>query len=80
VITTYDGIDIVVSNNTIYTNAVKVITAHEFIRSQYDIGLGYDQPYDKAVKIIRETESIEEIAGINPLTCSTGIRQKLVDY
>jgi small-conductance mechanosensitive channel len=68
VITTYDGIDIVVPNNTIYTNAVKVITAHEFIRSQYDIGLGYDQPYDKAVKIIRETlESIEEIAQDKPI-------------
>lgn len=68
VITTYDGIDIVVPNNEIYTNAVKVITAHDFIRSQYDLGLGYDQNYDKAVKTIRETlESIEGIAQDKPI-------------
>jgi len=68
VITTYDGIDIVVPNNTIYTNAVKVITAHDYIRSQYDLGLGYDQPYDEAVKIIRETlQGIEGIAQDQPI-------------
>jgi len=68
VITTYDGIDIVVPNNDIYTNAVKVITAHDYIRSQYDLGLGYDQPYDKAVKALRETlESIEGIAQDKPI-------------
>ncbi|BAO55577.1 mechanosensitive ion channel family protein [Nonlabens marinus] len=68
VITTYDGIDIVVPNNDIYTNAVKVITAHNYVRSQYDLGLGYDQPYEKAVKIIRETlQSIEGIAQDKPI-------------
>ncbi|SCX89327.1 Mechanosensitive ion channel [Nonlabens sp. Hel1_33_55] len=68
VITTYDGIDIVVPNNTIYTNAVKVITAHDYIRSQYDLGLGYDQPYDEAVKILRETlQSIDGIAQDKPI-------------
>ncbi|MGJ8685381.1 MAG: mechanosensitive ion channel family protein [Nonlabens sp.] len=68
IITTYDGIDIVVPNNDIYTNAVKVITAHDHIRSQYDIGLGYDQPYDEAVKVLRETlESIEGIAQDKPI-------------
>ncbi len=68
VITTYDGIDIVVPNNDIYTNAVKVITAHDFIRSQYDLGLGYDQPYDEAVKILRETlQGIEGIAQDKPI-------------
>ncbi len=68
VITTYDGIDIVVPNNEIYTNAVKVITAHEYIRSQYDLGLGYDQDYDKAVKILRETlEGIDGIVKDKPI-------------
>jgi small-conductance mechanosensitive channel len=68
IITTYDGIDIVVPNNEIYTNAVKVITAHDYIRSQYDLGLGYDQPYDEAVKILRETlESIDGIAQDKPI-------------
>ncbi|MGB3590706.1 MAG: mechanosensitive ion channel family protein [Nonlabens sp.] len=63
IITTYDGIDIVVPNNEIYTTAVKVITAHDYIRSQYDLGLGYDQDYSKAVKVLRET--LESIDGIN---------------
>lgn len=68
VITTYDGIDIVVPNNEIYTNAVKVITAHNYIRSQYDLGLGYDQPYEKAVKILRETlENTEGVAQDKPI-------------
>jgi small-conductance mechanosensitive channel len=68
VITTYDGIDIVVPNNEIYTNAVKVITAHDYIRSQYDLGLGYDQPYDKAVKILRETlENTEGVVKDKPI-------------
>lgn len=68
VITTYDGIDIVVPNNDIYTNAVKVITAHDYIRSQYDLGLGYDQDYDKAVNKLRETlESIDGIAQDKPI-------------
>lgn len=68
VITTYDGIDIVVPNNEIYTNAVKVITAHNYIRSQYDLGLGYDQPYEKAVKILRETlEKTEGVAQDKPI-------------
>ncbi len=68
VITTYDGIDIVVPNNDIYTNAVKVITAHKLIRSQYDLGLGYDQDYKKAVQVLRETlESIEGIEQDKPI-------------
>ena len=63
VITTYDGQDVVIPNGDIYTNAVQVKTAHELIRSQYDLGLGYDQDRDKAMKILRET--IKGIEGVN---------------
>lgn len=63
IIRQYDGQRIVVPNSEIYTNSVKVITANELIRSQYDIGLGYDQDREKAFKILRET--IENTTGVS---------------
>ncbi|CAL67522.1 mechanosensitive ion channel family protein [Christiangramia forsetii] len=63
IITTYDGQDVVIPNGDIYTNAVQVKTAHHLIRSQYDLGLGYDQDRNKAMKILRDT--IEGIEGVN---------------
>lgn len=62
IITTYDGQRVVIPNNTVYNNSVKVITAHEFIRSQYDVGLGYDEDYMAAMKILKET--IEKVEGV----------------
>ncbi|MBT8326000.1 MAG: mechanosensitive ion channel family protein [Winogradskyella sp.] len=62
-IRTYDGQIVVIPNSEIYTNAVKVITANELIRSQYDVGLGYDQDREKAMRILRET--IEGIEGVD---------------
>lgn len=63
IIRQYDGQRIVVPNSEIYTNAVKVITANELIRSQYDIGLGYDQPREEAFEILRKT--IKETNGVS---------------
>ena len=45
IITTYDGQRVVIPNNTVYNNSVKVKTAHDYIRSQYDVGVGYDENY-----------------------------------
>lgn len=53
IIKTYDGQRIVVPNSDIYTNAVLVKTAHEFRRSQYDIGIGYADDIDAARDVIR---------------------------
>ena len=63
IIRQYNGKRIVVPNSEIYTNSVKVITANELIRSQYDIGLGYDQDRDKAMQILKET--IENTEGVS---------------
>ena len=63
IIRQYDGQRIVVPNSEIYTNSIKVITANELIRSQYDIGLGYDQPREKAFEILRKT--IENTKGVS---------------
>ena len=62
-IRTYDGQVVVMPNSQIYTNAVKVITANELIRSQYDVGVGYDQDRNKAMKVLKET--IEKIDGVD---------------
>jgi small-conductance mechanosensitive channel len=62
IIRQYNGKRIVVPNSEIYTNSVKVITANELIRSQYDVGVGYDQDRDQAMKILRET--IEKTEGV----------------
>lgn len=62
IIKTYDGKRVVIPNNTVYNNSVTVNTAHEFIRSQYDVGLGYDENYMEAMKILKET--IEKVDGV----------------
>ena len=62
IITTYDGKRVVIPNNTVYNDSVTVITAHEFIRSQYDIGLGYDEDYMGAMKILKET--VSQVKGV----------------
>lgn len=62
IIKTYDGQRVVIPNNTVYNTSVVVKTAHEYIRSQYDIGLGYDEDYMKAMEILKQT--IEKIDGV----------------
>lgn len=68
IITTYDGKRVVIPNNTVYNNSVTVITAHDLIRSQYDVGLGYDENYMEAMKILKETvENIEGVSSEKPV-------------
>ncbi|RDK87111.1 mechanosensitive ion channel family protein [Marinirhabdus gelatinilytica] len=62
IIKTYDGQRVVIPNNTVYNTSVVVKTAHEYIRSQYDVGLGYDENYMEAMKILKET--IEKVEGV----------------
>ncbi len=71
IIKTYDGKRIVIPNNQIYTNSVKVNTAYEFIRSQYDIGVGYGDDMDEAIEVLKKSlqgiEGVEEEKGIDVL-------------
>ncbi|QNM85887.1 mechanosensitive ion channel family protein [Polaribacter pectinis] len=68
IIRQYNGKRIVVPNSEIYTNSVKVITANDLIRSQYDIGLGYDQDREKAMQILKETiENTEGVSSEKPV-------------
>jgi len=53
-IRTYDGTRIVIPNAELFTNSVKVNTAFEKRRLQYDIGIGYGDNIATAKKIILE--------------------------
>lgn len=64
----YDGQEVVIPNSTIYTSSVRVITSNQLIRSQYDIGVGYDQDYQKAIEVIRKTlNAIEGVSKDKPI-------------
>lgn len=68
IITTYDGQRVVIPNNTVYNTSVVVKTAHDLIRSQYDVGLGYDENYMEAMKILKETiENVEGVSSEKPV-------------
>jgi len=62
IIRTYAGERIVIPNNQIYTNPVKVKTAHEIRRSQYDIGIGYGDDMDAAIEVLKK--AVSEVEGI----------------
>ena len=51
-IRTYDGSRIVIPNAELFTNSVKVNTAFEKRRLQYDIGIGYGDSIEEAKEII----------------------------
>ena len=51
-IRTYDGTKIVIPNAELFTNSVKVNTAFEKRRLQYDIGIGYGDDIAEAKEII----------------------------
>lgn len=51
---TYDGRSVVIPNSDIYTDKVTVNTAFKQRRSQYDIGIGCNDDWDKAKALILE--------------------------
>lgn len=51
-IRTYDGSRIVIPNAELFTNSVKVNTAFEKRRLQYDIGIGYGDDIEAAKRVI----------------------------
>ncbi|MGB5853861.1 MAG: mechanosensitive ion channel family protein [Oceanisphaera sp.] len=62
IIKTYDGQRIVIPNSDIYTNAVRVLTAHDYRRSQYDVGIGYDDDIDQACQLL--TAAVAKVAQV----------------
>ena len=62
IVRTYDGMNAVIPNSEIYTNALLVKTANEARRSEYDVGIGYGDNMDNAVSELQSMlESIEGV-------------------
>jgi len=58
----YDGRRAVIPNSKLFTESVIVNTAHDVMRSEYDVGIGYDEDIEIARAAI--TDAIREIEGI----------------
>ena len=57
---TYDGRRIVIPNSNLFTDSVKVNTAREHRRSQYDVGIGYGDDINTAKDVI-----LKAVEGVN---------------
>ena len=72
IIKQYNNEQVVIPNSDIYTNAVKVKTANQLIRSQYDVGIGYNDSIAEACEVISEAvkavEGVEGSKGLDVLT------------
>jgi len=62
ILNTYAGERIVIPNNQIYTSSVKVKTAHELRRSQFDVGIGYGDSIGEATEVLEK--ALDNIEGI----------------
>ena len=59
-IRTYDNRRVVIPNSQVYTNSVVVNTAYDKRRSDYDVGIGYADDWDRARAVILEAVSVVE--------------------
>ncbi|MEG4214076.1 mechanosensitive ion channel family protein [Microcoleus sp. Pol14C6] len=61
-ILTYDGRRIVIPNAELFTNSVTVNTAFDKRRTEYDVGIGYNDDIDRAKKLMLEAlYSVNEV-------------------
>ena len=65
-IKTYDGCRVVIPNSDIYTDSVIVRTAFEERRSQYDIGVGCNDDWAEARRLIQEACATVEGVSADP--------------
>ncbi|MBI6630447.1 mechanosensitive ion channel family protein [Pontibaca salina] len=65
-ITTYDGRRVVIPNAVIYTDSVVVNTAFETRRSEYDIGIGCNDPWDRARELMEQACAAVEGVSSDP--------------
>lgn len=68
ILKTYDGRRVVIPNSDIYTDAVIVNTAFDLRRSQYDVGIGCNDNWDKAIEIIAKV-----MKGIDGVQADPGV-------
>ena len=69
---TFDSKRVVIPNADLYTNSVVVNTAYDRRRSEYDVGIGYEDDIDKAkdliLKAVRGAEGVLETPEVQALT------------
>ena len=66
-IRTYDGRRVVIPNADVYTNPVTVNTAFPTRRSEYDLGIGYGDDWEAALRLAAEAAaSVEGVLGDPP--------------
>ena len=75
---TYDGRRVIVPNSQIYTQPVTVITAHEQIRSEYDVGIGYGDDIARAKQIA--LEAMGQVDGVLPDPAPDALTWDLADF
>lgn len=61
-IRTYDGRRVVIPNSQLFTGSVTVITAFDKVRSQYDVGIGYDEDIETARSVM--VEAMKGLEGV----------------
>ncbi len=61
-IRTYDGRRVVIPNSEVYTNSVTVNTAFETRRSHYDLGIGYGDDWEEAMRLA--TKAAASVEGV----------------
>ena len=63
-IKTYDGRRVIIPNSDVYTSPVVVNTAFSTRRDQFDIGIGYGDHPDKAMRVF--TAAVAAVEGVEP--------------
>ena len=61
-IRTYGGEKVLLPNSTIFTDAVKVVTAYDYRRTDLEVGVDYNTPLSQAKKLLEET--IINVSGV----------------
>lgn len=77
-IKTYDGRRVVIPNSDIYTDSVIVNTAYDIRRSQYDIGVGCNDDWDKSRELI--VQACSEVEGVRSDPAPETIPIELGDF
>lgn len=62
IVRTFDGRKVVIPNGKVFTESVTVNTAYPHRRSQYDVGIGYDDDAGEAKRLM--IEAMREIEGV----------------
>ncbi|MBB4077608.1 small-conductance mechanosensitive channel [Lewinella aquimaris] len=63
IINLYNNERAIVPNSEVYTNAVRVKTANQLIRSEYDVGIGYGDDIHQATEVIRK--AVRGVEGVD---------------